>query len=190
MKTVNLSFRFCMIFGLLANLSLSGLWAENWKLDPARSNVTFTVLARTGAVTGSFQRLRAENFTIDRNRPESALGRIIVAIGSLQSGNAIRDRALLGRDFFAADRFPAAVANIKNITIVDEIYLADIELQIKGITKSIGVPISLEKDEDAIVATGRIQINRKDFNINGSYPSNPITNDVITLTFVFTFIPQ
>lgn len=157
-----------------------------WKLNSGRSSITFSLRSKTKTIEGKFTRFTLENFSIQDNRPESAQGKLVIDMRSINTALAARDNVLRSRDFFDTNRFAHATAAIYNVTIVDDLYLAHISLQIRGITKDVVVPMLVTIENNSLIATGKTSINRKEFGISGDYKPDPIEDDTIVVEVILS----
>ena len=83
----------------------SSVLARSWELDPAHSNVYFSIDHIYSKVQGNFQDISA---TIDFDPAQPSAGRFSFAIkvDSINTGIAKRDKHLLSNDFFDSSAFP------------------------------------------------------------------------------------
>ncbi|RYY38989.1 MAG: polyisoprenoid-binding protein [Chitinophagaceae bacterium] len=88
-------------------LSTSGLFAQTtWNVDPAHSNVRFTVSHLVvSEVEGTFKKF---NGSLVSSRPDLTDAKInfTVDVNSINTDNEGRDKHLKGDDFFNADNYP------------------------------------------------------------------------------------
>jgi polyisoprenoid-binding protein YceI len=86
-------------------LSPSICVAEKFRIDPARSTITFKVRQYLGTVTGRFQQFSGE-IELDREQPERSTVNATIQVRSIKTGIAKRDEHLLSPDFFNAAKYP------------------------------------------------------------------------------------
>lgn len=97
---------------------LHELCESGWRVDPSQSHIGFGARHFFGlkAVTGSFSRYQG---TLDlRVKPAVQL---TVEAGSLDTGNAKRDRHLRSSDFFDADRHPQIIFISDDVAVEGEV---------------------------------------------------------------------
>lgn len=78
-----------------------------WRVDPAQSRLRFEGILGGGRFEGEFSRFRAEIDFDPTNLPGSRF-RVEVDLASAETGDAERDGALRGPEFFATERWPVA----------------------------------------------------------------------------------
>jgi polyisoprenoid-binding protein YceI len=79
--------------------------AENFRIDPARSTITFKVRQFLGTVQGRFQQFSGE-IELDREQPERSTVSVTIQVRSIKTGIAKRDEHLLSPEFFNVAKFP------------------------------------------------------------------------------------
>jgi polyisoprenoid-binding protein YceI len=52
------------------------------------------------------------------------------------------------------------------------------DLEIRGVTKRVTIPVTVEQRQDEIVVQGSISLNRKDFGVNYNAFFNPVQDKV------------
>ena len=148
---------------------LSGTYA----LDPSHSRLGF--VARHAMVTkvrGSFEEFEG-SANLDFADPARSTATVTFQVGSVSTGNQMRDDHLRTNDFFDVATYPTASFASTGVTVVDDstFELAG-DLTIKGVTKPVTVTF-----ETTGTATdpygnlragfeGRATINRKDWGIS------------------------
>ena len=104
-----MSTRFIQRAGLLAMtillLSPTICAAESFRIDPARSTITFKVRQFLGTVQGRFQQFTGE-IELDREQPERSTVSATIQVRSIKTGIAKRDEHLLSPEFFNVAKFP------------------------------------------------------------------------------------
>src|SRR6476620_9403491 len=79
--------------------------AETFRIDPARSTITFKVRQFFGTVSGRFQQFSGE-IELDREQPEQSKVHATIQLRSIKTGIAKRDRHLLSPGFFDVAKYP------------------------------------------------------------------------------------
>ena len=82
--------------------------AAAWTTDPAQSRLEFTATLAGGDFDGAFRRFQA-NIDFDPADLEGSRFRVEIETASADTGDADRDLALKGADFFAVERWPSAL---------------------------------------------------------------------------------
>ena len=157
-----------------------------YTINETNSKVGFVGAKITGKHVGSFQKF-AGTIDLVGGKAETSKVTIDIDMASLKTDQEKLDTHLKSKDFFAVDTFPkahfvstsivAGGANGATHTITGN-------LELHGVTKSIGFPAKISIAADGVTATAEFTINRKDFGI--LYPGKVddlIKDDVvITLT--------
>lgn len=151
-----------------------------------------------GAVEGSGFTGRFEEFTVEYcisdGEPGSGRIRVSVETGSADTENRDRDEELLGDDFFQVEQHPRATWTSESIRRESEgEYVADGELEIRGIGNPQQVRFTLEPDREALRARGRFAmhggavVNRQDFGIGrGEFADPEFVRNRVEVTFDLT----
>ena len=91
-----------------------------------------------------------------------------IKVNSIKTGIDKRDKHLLKKDYFYTSKFPLITLEstlIKKMSSTE--YQVKAKLTIKGKTKVITIPVSVENAKSTRKITSNFQINRQDFNIGG-----------------------
>lgn len=151
-----------------STMAVPGLVAGTWAIDPAHSEVSFTVRhLMISKVRGQFTTFSGTVEVAEDPAASSVTAEIDVA--SVDTRDGTRDNHLRTSDFFAAEQFPTMTYRSTGIRPEGEDYLVDGELTLRGVTRP--VVLSLEVNgvkADPYGATragfsASTEINRKDF---------------------------
>lgn len=151
--------------GLASLVVSSALFAGNYNVDVAHSNVGFTVKhMMITNVTGKFNDVLG-SFEYDEktNKLKSLNGEIIVA--SINTANEKRDNHLKANDMFDAEKFPKIT--FKSTKIEDDAVYGDFTM--KGITKNIKLELEnggVMADKAGFSLTGKIKRSEFDLTWN------------------------
>lgn len=154
---------------------IPGLVSGTWALDPAHSDVSFTVRhMMVSKVRGSFKSFDAEIVIADDLANSSV--NATVDVNSFDTGNADRDAHIRSADFLDLEHYPTMAYRSTGIRPDGEDYTVDGELTLHGVTRS--VPLHLEVGGVTTDPYGNLrlglsattEINRKDFGIDISMP--------------------
>ena len=150
---------------------IPGYVAGTWTLDPAHSEVSFSVRhLAISKVRGTFEKFDVTVVTAEN--PEDSTLTASIDIASVNTNQAQRDEHLRTSDFFAADEFPTMTFVSTGLRHDGEDFYLDGDLTLRGVTK----PISIKGEFGGIItdgygqtkagAAGTVKINRKDFGVN------------------------
>ena len=152
------------------NVQIPGYVEGSWTIDPAHSNVEFSVRhMMVSKVRGKFRTFSGEIVT-----GADPLGSSVTAeidLSSIDTGSEQRDGHLRSPDFFDTDNHPRMTYRSTGLRADGDNYVLDGELTLKGVTRS--VPLKLELNgfgpdpyggtRAGFTAIG--QINRADFGV-------------------------
>jgi polyisoprenoid-binding protein YceI len=152
-------------------LEIPGLVAGTWEIDPAHSDVAFTVRhMMVSKVRGNFGAFTGTIVTTQD--PLESSVEASIDLTSIDTRNEQRDAHIRTADFFDVDNFPAMTYRSTGIRPDGDRFVVDGELTLRGVTRS--VPLALEINgvgPDAYGGTrigfsATTEINRTDFGVN------------------------
>lgn len=180
----------------LTAATVPGYIAGTWTIDPAHSEVTFSVRhLAISKVKGKFETFDATVVTGETLEQSSV--EATVEIASVNTGQEGRDGHLRTGDFFAANEFPTMTFRSTAIRPQNDHVLIDGDLTLRGVTK----PVTFTGEFGGITVDGYGQtkaggeatakIDRTDFGVNWNTAVDAggfmLGNDVtITLELQFT----
>jgi polyisoprenoid-binding protein YceI len=150
---------------------IPGYVAGTWTLDPAHSEVSFSVRhLAISKVRGVFEKFEVTVVTAEDPHDSTVTASIDVA--SVNTNQPQRDDHLRTSDFFAIDEFPTMTFVSTGLRHDGEDFYLDGDLTLRGVTK----PVSIKGEFGGIItdgygqtkagASGTVKINRKDFGVN------------------------
>ena len=160
--------RNAFIFILTALFSLQGR-AQNYVPVAAGSAIKFSIKNFAVNVGGSFTGLKG---TIHFNEADqaSAMFDVTVDANSVNTGNNGRDNHLKKEEYFYVQKYPAIRFVSKHVITPGEPGLFTMTgiMMIKGVSKEISFPFNVTKQQDGLLFTGTVKLNRRDFKVGGS----------------------
>ena len=142
-----------------------------WKLDPAHSELTFTVRhLAISKVRGSFENFDVTIVTTED--PAAATVEATVDVASVNTNQAQRDEHLRTSDFFKVDEFPTATFVGTGFDVDGDEFTLHGDLTLRGVTKSItlkgefGGVVTDGYGQTKAGASARTTINRHDFGVS------------------------
>jgi len=180
-KTINF---FLILLILCVGLSSKSSANEKWILDKNISSISFEVpvLFATNVI-GKFENI--DGFVeLDLKDKKNNKAILSVDIESLKVNYKKYMDLILGPVFFDSTKYPFGVLDTKKFAYNNEEKLKlDIELSIKGITKTIDTElIIINLTSDLVQIKGRLEFSRNDFNIGtGNWKNTAILKDKIII---------
>ncbi len=180
-KTINF---FLTLLILCVGLSSKSSANEKWILDKNISSISFEVpvLFATNVI-GKFENI--DGFVeLDLKDKKNNKAILSVDIESLKVNYKKYMDLILGPVFFDSTKYPFGVLDTKKFAYNNEEKLnLDIELSIKGITKTIDTElIIINLTPDLVQIKGLLEFSRNDFNIGtGNWKNTAILKDKIII---------
>ena len=168
---------------LLVLLSATAAGAQDVKFvkDAAHSEINFVAESRLLDAHGFWEKWDAE-LALDPTAWEKSSVKLVIDSKSVNTRVVMRDNHLRSKDFFAADSFPQITFTSKLVNRISDTKLNITgDLTMRGITKSVTIPVTLVFWDDKAQAgrfKGQFTIQRSDFGIVFNSTMNPIAEDV------------
>lgn len=165
-------------------LALAAGWAPaaqagaiRYRMQPEATELTFQATSRLMNAEGRFHRLTGD-VVVDPADLATARISLSVEAASIETGIGMRDNHLRSEDFLDARQFPVITFESARVEVAGRRAVVYGRLTLHGITREIGVPVDVTLSDVALVATGEIVINRRDYGITYQSLVNPIGNEV------------
>jgi polyisoprenoid-binding protein YceI len=168
-------------FLALALAGAAGAEPRSYVVDPARSHIRFHAVSRFVDADGAFRRFAGE-LRLEPGHPETARGRIVVEVASIDTANRSRDDHLRSPDFFDVEHHPQAVFVLTAVRAEGDTTVATGELTIRGVTRPLSVPVTVTVGDESVRAGGRFVVNRREFGVAYQSRLNPL-RDEVTVSF-------
>ena len=141
--------------------------AQKFKPLDEKSEVKFTIKNFGLNTSGSLNGLKG---TLIFNAADVAASsfNVSVDVNTINTGIDARDSHLKKEDYFDAAKFPAISFVSTNISGSNNGYTVTGNLTIKGVTRTISFPFTVQNQAADIILTGNFSLNRKDFGVGGS----------------------
>lgn len=152
----------------------TGLTTGTWEIDPAHSEIGFTVRHLMTKVRGQFTRFEGR-VEIAEDATESTVF-VSVDMNSVDTRNAQRDNHLRSSDFFGAETHPAMTFTSTQVRPSDDGFVLAGELTVKGVTRPIELAaefLGVETDAQGALRAGfeaETTLNRSDFGVDTNVP--------------------
>jgi polyisoprenoid-binding protein YceI len=134
----------------------------DWSVD--NYNISFKIKNAGFNVHGSFKGLKYK-IKFDENSNKNIIETSLDA-STVNTNNNARDRHLKKDDYFGVEKNPRITLNSVSFTkINDQKYTGTFKLSIKGITKTVTMPITFKNNGNKATLTGELIINRLDYGV-------------------------
>jgi len=173
---------------LLALLALPAA-AQEWTMDPAKSQLSFSLRQMNVPTEGGFKRFSAKaNF--DPAKPETGRYQIEVDVNSIDTGTDDGDAEVKRPVWFDSARHPKASFVAKSVRReANGSYTALGDITVKGQTRPFAAPFTLVRQPNGpFLAEGRFPLKRSDFGI-GAGEWNEVVDDVANVRFRILLLP-
>ena len=148
-----------------------------WTIDTAHTTVGFSAKhLGVSTVRGVFRTFEGDINLPDDGDLTKGHGRVVVQVGSIDTGNEQRDGHLRNADFFDVENHPTLTFEAKSVTRDGDRYRVVGDLTIKGVTRE----VSLDLEDAAVVedpfgntkvgGTLTGTINRSDWGLKWNVP--------------------
>lgn len=138
---------------------------SSWRVADTHSSLRFSFVVNGIETEGAFPSF-AGGGHFDPETPEDSSLEIVVAVAEIDLGNPIASFLARGRDWFAAKEHPAAVFRLDRVeSRPDGKWHAFGTLELRGVTRPMDAPVSLEFGPDRARASGEAVLDRRAFGI-------------------------
>lgn len=175
----------------LALLYAAVALAATWRIDPAESRLGFSGTQGGTPFDGKFGQFAAD-ITFDPKDLASSRAVVTIEMASASTGNAQRDAAVQGPDWFAvADHPQARFETTAFRHIGGDAYEAQATLRIRDVTRPVALPFALQPEPNGTRARGELVINRLDYGIGqGQWASGAVVGHDVVIRFDLLAAPS
>jgi polyisoprenoid-binding protein YceI len=159
--------------------------AQPYTLDRSHSDVGFTIShMMISKVRGAFRDFNVD-LNIDTEDVSKSSVKAVIQVASIDTDNADRDKHLLNEDFFEEPKFKTITFTSKKIEKRGNQWVAIGDFTMKGVTKSIELPFTLNGPIQDPWGNSRVGIetnlviNRRDYGI--SYGTAAMVGDEVSI---------
>ncbi len=175
-----------LILPLLATLTLASppLALAAQQLDPSRSEIRFTARQMGVSAEGRFRKFAAQvDFHPDRLAQSRAT--IDIDIASISLGSPENETELKKRAWFNLAGFPTARFTAHRfVQRSGNQYQVDGKLTIKGISRDVSAPFTLQQSGTTLTVSGTVPLKRLQFNIGeGEWADTETVADDVQVSF-------
>jgi polyisoprenoid-binding protein YceI len=155
-------FRFAFISALIFT---TPAMAADWTMQADKSHLGFSGTQTGAPFKGSFGKWTAE-IAFDPAHPETGHAKVTIDLASARTGDTQRDTALPQSDWFDVKHFPQATFEATGFTPKGgDAYEAAGKLTIRGVTKDVVLPFTLDVAGDGATAKGHLGLVRTAFGV-------------------------
>jgi polyisoprenoid-binding protein YceI len=158
-----------------------GQAAEHYRIVLQQSQFQCKGYSLLANALGTFHRFSGE-IVADAQQLNASHVRFVIEAASLDTANARRDQHLRSKDFLFVDQYPTITFTSTAITSDGLQYAVQGDLEMRGVTKRVTIPVTIEQRQDEIVVQGSVSLNRRDFGMQYNAFFNPV-QDVVDVTF-------
>ena len=139
--------------------------APSWQVDPAKSALTFSVVVNGQTVQGKYDGFGA-NIKFDPANLAQSSAKITIDASAYKTGDRTRDVMLMKPAWFNVLDFPQVIFQTTEFTAKGgKAYVAKAKLTLKGISKDITLPFTLNIKGNTAIMKGETTLKRLAFNI-------------------------
>lgn len=143
---------------------------STYRIDPERSEITFTIKNMGFTVDGSFSGLTGK-LRFDPENPSDAYFSASLPAKTIDTDNNTRDRHLREEDYFHVAQYPEISFKSTQAISADEgdaTYIAIGALSLRGVKREKRIRFERRQQEDgSYVYEGELQVNRLNYGIGG-----------------------
>lgn len=167
--------QFIISVTVIALMAMSFVVVQNWKIAD-NSTVTFKIKSMLGTVDGSVGGLKG-TILFDPADVKNSKMDVTLDLSTIKTGIEKRDKDIKEESvWFDIARYPLIAFKSNSITRIDNGYLVDGTLTMKGVSKKEQIPFTYTGDAKGGSFTGTLKLNRLDFNVGKA--SNAVKDDV------------
>ena len=170
--------------GATTTAAPSGL--TTWRVDAAASSIGFSFVYQDPengdtSFNGRFSRWHAD-IRFDPNDLAHSTAIVVIETGSASDGVDIHDRGLPTAEWFDVANHPTAEFRAASMRRHGDGYEAVGQLTIKGHAQPVTLPFALTINGDRASMSGRLSINRRDFDIGVRSDANDMISPAINVS--------
>lgn len=170
-------------------LSVGG-WHEaqamEWGVNPQKSQVGFEASGSGYTTKGTFGQYKTE-IEFDPDAPEETSIRVSLDMHSASTGTSDVDSTLQGADYFDPAQYPTAEFVARGAQPAgNHKYVLNGRLTLKGVTKPLSVPFSVDIKSGTALVKAEAKINRLDFGVGPESMAGLAVDKEVKLTINLT----
>ena len=172
------------VFFLIITLISSPAGAIDWSVRDGESKLGFLVVQAGAEFEGAFK-IFTSNIKFDPVDLAVAKVKITIDIASVDTHDAIRDSNIVSSDWFDTKTHPTAIFETFEIKPDGKGgYIAMANLTMRGVTKQVSMPFTVQIDGAASHAKGELRVKRNDYGIGqGQWVATTMVADDVRIFF-------
>jgi polyisoprenoid-binding protein YceI len=169
----------------LEALLRDGILTGPWTLDGSRSEVVLKTRHTWGLLPlrGVFSQVSGYGTV---NAAGAVTGAVTVGAGSLDTGNARRDKHLRSADFFDVDNHPNFTFAADGASPAGDGVQVSGTLTVRGRTRPVSFVAKVSVADDAVELDGEIPVNRSEYGLTWNFIGIAAMDNIIAVRAVFT----
>jgi polyisoprenoid-binding protein YceI len=150
---------------------------RRYAIQTEASELGFRATSRLMNADGRFHRFRGD-VALDPRDLATARISLSIEAASIDTGIGLRDTHLRSADFFDVERFPTITFESLRVEAAGRRATVTGRLTVRGVTHEIAVPVDVAVSDVALVASGELVLNRRDYGMVYNSIVNPVGNEV------------
>lgn len=151
-----------------------------YTLVPAKSKVQFFVSSSLSDVNGAFNTWTG---TLKIPNPGTVNGvalKLNINANSMTTGSSVKDGVIKGKDFFAVEQYPLITFVSTKVLSTSDTNKFQVQgnFTLRGVTKPVGLGVTLKDGTVQGVIHGDLSFDRRDFGMNKNMPFNKVADTV------------
>lgn len=148
------------VIALFLLSAFTSVYFVGWRVKGDDYTVKFSTKGASGTLMGlkgtiEFDSLNLANSAFD----------VTVDVTTISTGMRLKNRHALAADFLDAERHPTIRFASSTVTPTEKGFVANGNLTIKGISRSIAIPFTFDGSGEEGVFRGQFELNRSDYNL-------------------------
>jgi polyisoprenoid-binding protein YceI len=143
------------------------VFSQQYKPVDNNSDIVFTIKNFGINTAGSLKGLKGA-IKFNPSDLASSSFTVSVDVNTIYTGVDSRDDHLKREEYFDVEKYPLITFSSANIKKDENGYAVTGNLTMKGISKTVSFPFTVQNQNNGILLSGNFSINRKDFNVGGS----------------------
>lgn len=170
----------------LSFVGLRDATAMEWSVNPQKSEVIFEASGSGNNTQGTFKSYKTE-IDFDPEMPDQATVYVLLDMRSASTGAADADQTLQSEEFFDPGHYPTAKFVARGAKPDgDGKYILNGRLTLKGVTKPVSLPFSIDIAEGTAAIKAQTTINRLDFGVGPQSVAGLAVDREVKLTIELT----